>query len=112
MPLLELCLTAPDVVDEGFRLPIPRVAALEEEAYSVEGHPRTTAGTGLVGIDMEEQPVHAETEIAVEEGFNHGGSLVPGAPDLSETFGLDDVLAVDMGTADGIKHVARLIVRR
>lgn len=50
--------------------------------------------------------------IAVEEGFNHGRSLVPGASDLSETFGLDDVLAVDMGTADGIKHVARLIVRR
>ena len=63
-----------------------------------------------MGEHMEEQSVHAEGKIAVEEWLDHGGRLVPDAAHLGESLGLNDVLAVDMRRTDGIEHVVGLVV--
>ena len=38
--------------------------------------------------------------------------LVPCAPHLGKSFSLDNVLAIDMRSTDGIEHVIRFIVGR
>ena len=38
--------------------------------------------------------------------------LVPCGPDLGKSFGLDDVLAIDVRSTDGIEHVIRFVVSR
>ena len=65
-----------------------------------------------MGIHVEEESVHAQGEVAVEQCLDVGRCLVPHAPHLRESFCLYDVFAIDMGSADGVKHIGRLVVSR
>ena len=49
--------------------------------------------------------------MAVEQRFDHRRRFVPHAAHLGESLCLHDVLAVDMGSADGVEHVGGLVVR-
>ena len=63
-----------------------------------------------MGVDVEEQTVHAQGKVAVQQGLHHRRCLVPHATHLSKAFCLYDALAIDMGTTDGVQHVGRLVV--
>ena len=112
LALLQKRLTTGDVIDEGLGLGEPRLVALEEEAYAVERHARFAVEPGVMGIHVEEEAVHAQGEVAVQEGLDAGRRLVPHTTNLREAFGLDDVLAIDVRSADGVEHVVGLVVGR
>ena len=101
-----------DIAHKVLCLRHPSLVALEEKSDSIERHARTTVGPWVMRIDMEEQTVHAQCEIPVEQGFYAGGGLVPYTANLGESLGLHDILAIHMSSADGIKHVVGFVVSR
>ena len=100
-----------DIVYKGLGFGEPCLVALEEETDAVECHAGTAVHPRVVGENMEEQAVHAEGKMTVEERFDHSGRLVPDTTHFGESLGLHDILTVDVGTADGIEHVGGLVVR-
>ena len=65
-----------------------------------------------MGKDMEKKAVHTQCKIAVEQGLDTGGSLIPDTANFCESFGLYQLFPINMGTADGIKHIVGLVMRR
>ena len=63
-----------------------------------------------MGIHMVYHAVDAHAQTAVEQWFEHGGCLVPGASHLGESLCLNDVLMVDMCATDGIEHIVRFVM--
>ena len=110
LALLQQPLTAGDVVHKSLGLSEPRLVALEEESDAVERHTRFAVEPRVMGVDVEKQTVHAQGKVAVQQGFYHGGRLVPHTTHLRKAFGLNDVLAIDVCSADGIQHISRLVV--
>lgn len=86
------------------------MVTLEEKANSIERHAWTTVHPRVMGEDMEKQTVHTQGEIAVEQGFDTGGSLIPYAANLGESFCLYVLFTIDMCAADGIEHIVGLVV--
>ena len=107
---LQLPLAAVGIVHQSFSFPIPRVVALEKESYAVERHTRLTIHPRVVGVDMEEEPIHAKGKVAVKQRLEQCRRLIPHAPDFGKSFGLHDALAVDMRPTDGIEHIIGLVV--
>ena len=107
---LQPLLATRHIVHKGAGLGKPRLVALEEKSNAVECHAGFLVCPGVVGEYMEEETVHAQGEVAVEECLEAGRSLVPHAAHLRKTFGLHVALAVDMGTTDGIEHVVGLVM--
>ena len=63
-----------------------------------------------MGVHMEEEAVHAHSEIAVEESLDICRSLVPDSSHLCESLCLYDAFAIDMASRYGIEHIVRLVV--
>ena len=110
LPSLQQLLRLGDVAREGGHLRPPRVVTLEEGAYAVERHPRLAVGPGVVGVHVEDDAVHTEAPVAVEQRLEDGRRLIPGAAHLCEPLRLHHVLAVDVCAADGVEHVVGLVV--
>ena len=105
-------LTARDIVDEGLRLWEPCLVALEEEPDAIECHTWLAVQPGVMRIDMEEQAIHTQGEVAVQQGLDARRCLVPHATYLRKALCLNDLLSIDMRSADGIEHVVGLVVSR
>ena len=109
---LQVLLTTGNIIGQGPSLREPRLVALEEKADSIECHAGFLVCVRVVGEDMEEQAVHAQRKVAVEQCLDGGRGLIPHATHLGKALGLHILFTIDMGTADSVEHVIGLVVSR
>ena len=62
---LQQYLTTGDILDEGLGLWEPRLVPLEEKSYAIERHTRLLVEPRVMGVHMEEQTVHPQSEVMV-----------------------------------------------
>ena len=108
--MLQQRLTTGDVIHKCLCFWEPRLVALEEKADSIERHTGFLVCPRIMRVDVEEQSVDAQGEISVEQGFDHRWCLIPHAAQLRKALGLNNVLAIDMTSADGVEHVVGFVV--
>ena len=63
-----------------------------------------------MGVDVEEQAIHAKGKVSIQQRLHHCWRLVPYTTNLCESLCLNDILTIDMRTADGIEHIVGLIM--
>ena len=64
--LLQKCLTTGDVIYKGLCFREPRLVALEEKSDSIERHAWLLVEPRIMGVDVEEQAIHAKGKVAIQ----------------------------------------------
>ena len=112
MTVLQQSLATGDVIYKRFSFLPPGLVALEEESDAVQCHTRPVVHPGIMGIDMKKELINTQCIVTVQQRFQHGRVFIPYATNFSKAFGLDNILSINMRTADGIQHIIGFIMRR
>src|SRR5690554_4879117 len=101
-----------DVVAPRIGLLPPRLVALKIEAYSIERHAGALIHEGVVNIHMMKQLIQSQRVISIQQRFDGTRVLVPLGTELGEPLSLNDVLPINAGPGDRVKHIIELIMGR
>ncbi|OPZ95940.1 MAG: hypothetical protein BWY72_01889 [Bacteroidetes bacterium ADurb.Bin416] len=111
MAQLQQCLATSDVVYPSLGPTPPGLVTLEKEADTVEGHARFTVQKRIVDGHVEKQLIEPQRELPVQQRLMRIGCFLPSSTQLSKALGHHQVLAINMGSRNGVQHIVGLIVR-
>ena len=112
LTLLQEFLTTGDILHKTLCLREPGLVALEEESDAIQRHSRLLVHPRVMGVHVEEETIHAQCKVSVQQGLDHSRYLVPDTTNLRESLGLHNVLAIDVSSTDGIQHIVGFVVGR
>ena len=109
---LQQRLTTRNIINKRLRFREPRLVALEEKSDTIERHTWLSVEPGVVGIHMEEEAIHAQSEVTIQQCLDARRRLVPHATHLRKALCLHDILPIDVCTTDGIQHIVGFVMGR